>query len=174
MSTNSFWREERRCALPPPSSTSSLALLCPSSSLLLTLLTSIQDKALLLLLLHHHHHRLFFLLPLSPSLQVHASQDQALLDFWATQELPEDQKFLRDYILGKQWVKKEEQEALPYYSDIVRDFEEEEEHLDKTDEFENVYNFRFEEPYVFFFASLSSFTFAPLGPLDKVDEFESL
>lgn len=71
-----------------------------------------------------------------------------LVDFWVKEDLPEDEKFLRDFILGKKWVNTEKEEAIPHYHDIVQDPEEDEEELDQQDDFENAYNFRFEEPYV--------------------------
>lgn len=61
--------------------------------------------------------------------------------------MPEDEKFLRDFILGKKWVSPEEKE-LPTYDEVLNDYEQDEEELDKQDDFENAYNFRFEEPYV--------------------------
>lgn len=70
------------------------------------------------------------------------------VDFWITEDMPEDEKFLRNYILGKQWINPEdkEEEEIPNYFDVVNDIEEDEEELDKQDDFENAYNFRFEEP----------------------------
>eukprot|EP00111_Clytia_hemisphaerica_P002403 TCONS_00006871-protein len=73
----------------------------------------------------------------------------SLGSFWKSKDLNEDDQFLRDYILNRKFVN--EGESLPSYKDIVgdssgEDEEEEEDQLDKEEEFERKFNFRYEEP----------------------------
>lgn len=60
---------------------------------------------------------------------------------WSDPTLDENEKFLRDFILNKGWVEKDE--IVPTYDDIIND---EEEELEKHETFERQFNFRFEEP----------------------------
>lgn len=66
--------------------------------------------------------------------------------YWkADEDLDESERFLRDYILSKAWMETTSMQAPgsggPEGDD---DGEADEEHLDKTDDFEKEYNFRFE------------------------------
>jgi len=63
----------------------------------------------------------------------------------------DDEKFLRDYLIGE-WWKAKDTSSLPTYKEIIGeeppehgDISDEEKELDKEDEFEAKYNFRFEE-----------------------------
>ncbi|KAL4657998.1 hypothetical protein GN956_G2852 [Arapaima gigas] len=73
-----------------------------------------------------------------------------LRDFWNNPELDEKEKFLRDYILNKGYLE-EDEDRIPTYDEVVQeevdDSEEEgESFLEKQEDFERQYNFRFEEP----------------------------
>ncbi|XP_046846378.1 protein KRI1 homolog [Xenia sp. Carnegie-2017] len=70
---------------------------------------------------------------------------EPLLQIWNNPDLDEDEKFLRNFILQKQYIDKDSLET-PTYDEIVDDFEEDEEQLEKQEEFERKYNFRYEEP----------------------------
>lgn len=67
--------------------------------------------------------------------------------FWTRDDLDEDDKFLRDYILNRKFV--DEGQSIPSYKDIVGESDEEdqdEEELEREEEFERKFNFRYEEP----------------------------
>ncbi|XP_058833204.1 protein KRI1 homolog [Topomyia yanbarensis] len=66
-----------------------------------------------------------------------------LKDFWSSKVLSKEDAFLRDYILNKRFV--DSSGDVPTYEDIVATSEDEEE-LEKQEEYERQYNFRFEEP----------------------------
>ncbi|XP_018593870.2 protein KRI1 homolog isoform X2 [Scleropages formosus] len=73
-----------------------------------------------------------------------------LRDFWNDPELDEKEKFLRDYILNKGYLE-EDEDRIPTFDEVVQeeveDSEEEgESFLEKQEDFERHYNFRFEEP----------------------------
>uniref|UniRef100_A0A8C9WW30 Protein KRI1 homolog n=1 Tax=Scleropages formosus TaxID=113540 RepID=A0A8C9WW30_SCLFO len=74
-----------------------------------------------------------------------------LRDFWNDPELDEKEKFLRDYILNKGYLEEDEDSRIPTFDEVVQeeveDSEEEgESFLEKQEDFERHYNFRFEEP----------------------------
>ncbi|XP_048763799.2 protein KRI1 homolog isoform X2 [Ostrea edulis] len=71
-----------------------------------------------------------------------------LKTYWNDPKLNANEKFLRDLILNKGYIDKDGK-RVPSYSEIVDDgegFSEEEEILDREDQFERKYNFRYEEP----------------------------
>ncbi|ETN65794.1 CDNA sequence [Anopheles darlingi] len=67
---------------------------------------------------------------------------QPLKHFWTSEKLSKEDAFLKDYILNKRFVQGGD---IPSYDDIVATSEDEEE-LEKQEEYERKYNFRFEEP----------------------------
>ncbi|XP_058232008.1 protein KRI1 homolog isoform X2 [Hemibagrus wyckioides] len=74
-----------------------------------------------------------------------------LRDYWNDPQLDEKETFLRDYILNKGYLEEDEEERIPTYNELmqedVEDSEEEgESFLQKQEDFERHYNFRFEEP----------------------------
>lgn len=75
-----------------------------------------------------------------------------LRDYWNDPELDEKEQFLRDYVLNKGYLDEDaEDERIPTYDEVVQDDvedseEEGETFLEKQEDFERSYNFRFEEP----------------------------
>ncbi|CAH3168094.1 unnamed protein product [Porites lobata] len=74
-----------------------------------------------------------------------AVQLEALRRYWTDPSLDEGEQFLRDYILDRNYIDKDS-ERIPTYEEIVADDEEDESEVEKQEEFERKYNFRFEEP----------------------------
>ncbi|XP_052894951.1 protein KRI1 homolog [Anopheles moucheti] len=68
---------------------------------------------------------------------------EPLKHFWSNEKLSKEDAFLKDYILNKRFVQNSGE--VPTYDDIVATSEDEEQ-LDKQEEYERKYNFRFEEP----------------------------
>uniref|UniRef100_A0A182RTZ2 Protein KRI1 homolog n=1 Tax=Anopheles funestus TaxID=62324 RepID=A0A182RTZ2_ANOFN len=68
---------------------------------------------------------------------------EPLKHFWTSEKLSKEDAFLKDYILNKRFVLNTGE--LPTYDDIVATSEDEEE-LEKQEDYERKYNFRFEEP----------------------------
>src|SRR5690606_26314823 len=69
---------------------------------------------------------------------------KTLSQFWLKDdELDENEKFLRDYIINKRWIIRDKGKDN-YYNVEIDD--EDEEALNNQDDFESVYNFRYEEP----------------------------
>ncbi|XP_058062897.1 protein KRI1 homolog [Anopheles bellator] len=75
-----------------------------------------------------------------PSEEVKALQP--LKHFWTSGKLSKEDAFLKDYILNNRFVQSGD---IPNYDDIVATSEDEAE-LEKQEEYERQYNFRFEEP----------------------------
>ncbi|XP_051796865.1 protein KRI1 homolog [Acanthochromis polyacanthus] len=75
-----------------------------------------------------------------------------LKDYWNDPELDEKECFLRDYVLNKGYLDEDEDdERIPTYDEVVQDDvedseEEGESFLERQEDFERSYNFRFEEP----------------------------
>lgn len=83
----------------------------------------------------------------APDLDPETKEDlQPLRRFWNDPNLSEDDKFLRDYILKQGWKDESapKQGKAPSYKEIVAS-ESSEDELEKAEEFERKYNFRFEE-----------------------------
>ncbi|CAI2340168.1 unnamed protein product [Caenorhabditis sp. 36 PRJEB53466] len=77
--------------------------------------------------------------------KVKAKELRHLKKFWKDdQNLDESEKFLRDYLLNKDYEPGENEEN-PTYDEIVA-LEEDEKELDKNRKYEHKYNFRFEDP----------------------------
>lgn len=73
-----------------------------------------------------------------------------LRDFWSNPGLDEGEKFLRDYILNNKYLDNGYSGADIDVSHLVHDSDEnlseDERNIEKQEEFEHKYNFRFEEP----------------------------
>ncbi|PVD22652.1 hypothetical protein C0Q70_15907 [Pomacea canaliculata] len=69
-----------------------------------------------------------------------------LKNYWSQPDLDEREKYLRDFILNKAYLNKEEDEDPPTYHELIEELEEDEETLEHQEQFERKYNFRFEEP----------------------------
>nr|XP_012151679.1 PREDICTED: protein KRI1 homolog [Megachile rotundata] len=73
-----------------------------------------------------------------------------LRDFWSNPNLDSNEKFLRDYILNNKYLDNEYTDANIDDAHVVHDSDEnlseDEKNIDKQEEFEHKYNFRFEEP----------------------------
>ena len=72
----------------------------------------------------------------------------ALNRYWNNDQLGNDEKFLRDYILKKQFIA-DKSSTVPAYNEIISGFEDDEAsegELDRAEDFERKYNFRYEEP----------------------------
>ncbi|GAM20737.1 hypothetical protein SAMD00019534_039120 [Acytostelium subglobosum LB1] len=69
----------------------------------------------------------------------------AIEDYWKSKKIDnEDEKFLRDYIVGQKWMS--DSTKLPTYEEIIDEIDRDREDLDRQDNFEHSFNFRFEEP----------------------------
>ncbi|XP_050073870.1 protein KRI1 homolog [Anopheles maculipalpis] len=68
---------------------------------------------------------------------------EPLKHFWSNEKLSKEDAFLKDYILNKRFVQSSGE--VPTYDEIVATSEDEEE-LEKQEDYERKYNFRFEEP----------------------------
>ncbi|VDM94594.1 unnamed protein product [Onchocerca ochengi] len=69
---------------------------------------------------------------------------KGLKQAWNDVNLDENEKFLRDYLLNKKYDV-EGDDSVPSYEEIVN-VEKDEEELERENEFERKYNFRYEEP----------------------------
>ncbi|KAL3287581.1 hypothetical protein HHI36_002048 [Cryptolaemus montrouzieri] len=72
---------------------------------------------------------------------------KSLKDYWGDPNLEDGEKFLRDYILNKRYLENENDDYVPTYDEVVHDsdenFSEDENAIEKQEEFEHKYNFRF-------------------------------
>ena len=75
---------------------------------------------------------------------------KGLREFWNVENLDEGEKFLKDFILNKRYLEGGSEDYVPSYDDIVHDSDEDlsedEKNVEKQEEFEHKFNFRFEEP----------------------------
>ncbi|CDQ70754.1 unnamed protein product [Oncorhynchus mykiss] len=76
---------------------------------------------------------------------------QYLRDYWNDPELDEKECFLRDFVLNKGYMEKDDVDRIPSYDELVNDDVEDSEEdgesfLERQEDFERHYNFRFEEP----------------------------
>ncbi|KAM4634556.1 protein KRI1 homolog [Polymixia lowei] len=74
-----------------------------------------------------------------------------LRDYWNDPELDERERFLRDFVLNKGYMDNEDDDKIPTYDELVQDDVEDSEDegesfLERQEDFERSYNFRFEEP----------------------------
>uniref|UniRef100_A0A671YMA7 Protein KRI1 homolog n=1 Tax=Sparus aurata TaxID=8175 RepID=A0A671YMA7_SPAAU len=70
-----------------------------------------------------------------------------LRDYWNDPQLDEKERFLRDYFLNKGYLEEDDDDERYVVQDDVEDSEEDgETFLERQDDFERRYNFRFEEP----------------------------
>lgn len=77
-----------------------------------------------------------------------APELSVLKDYWSKPDLDEGEQFLRDYILNKGY-KDQDKDKIPSYEAIVGDedsIDEDVKILQKQEDFEREYNFRFQEP----------------------------
>eukprot|EP00095_Tigriopus_kingsejongensis_P002226 snap_masked-scaffold133_size323035-processed-gene-0.0 protein:Tk02226 transcript:snap_masked-scaffold133_size323035-processed-gene-0.0-mRNA-1 annotation:"protein kri1 homolog" len=70
--------------------------------------------------------------------------------FWTRQDLGEDEKFLKDYILNKRYLEPSQPDHEPAYDEVAHDsageLTDDEANLKAMENFEYKYNYRFEEP----------------------------
>ncbi|XP_070160841.1 protein KRI1 homolog [Polyergus mexicanus] len=75
---------------------------------------------------------------------------KSLREFWTDPNLDVNEKFLRDYILNNKYMKNESYNIDLEYNAMIHDSDEnlseDEKTIQKQEEFERKYNFRFEEP----------------------------
>ncbi|PNF39018.1 KRI1-like protein [Cryptotermes secundus] len=79
------------------------------------------------------------------------SELKYLHDYWNNPSLNSQELFLKDYILNKRFLEaSEDDDYVPTYDEIVHDSDEnlseDEKTIEKQEEFEHKFNFRFEEP----------------------------
>ena len=70
-----------------------------------------------------------------------------LKNYWSDPKLDSGEKYLRDFILNKNYIEKDP-DRIPTFDEVVNDAEEisDEEMLVKQEDFERKFNFRYEEP----------------------------
>lgn len=73
-----------------------------------------------------------------------------LKEYWTDPKLDKDESFLRDYLLNKRYLEKEDASYVPTYEEVIHDSDddlsEDEKNIENQEEFETKYNHRFEEP----------------------------
>merc|ERR1712080_169868 len=74
-----------------------------------------------------------------------ASEMGGLREYWNSDKLDKDEKFLRDYILNKRYIEDDNEDYVPTYDEVVHDSDEglseDEENVKKQEEFEVKFNF---------------------------------
>ncbi|KAL0993053.1 hypothetical protein UPYG_G00102650 [Umbra pygmaea] len=76
---------------------------------------------------------------------------QYLRDYWNDPNLDQKECFLRDFVLNKGYIDKDAEDRIPSYDEVVNEEVEDSEEdgemfLERQEDFERQYNFRFEEP----------------------------
>lgn len=75
---------------------------------------------------------------------------EPLKNYWNNPKLDKDEAFLRDYLLNKSYLDNEDKNYIPTYEEVIHDSDEDlsedEKNIEVQEEFETVYNHRFEEP----------------------------
>jgi len=73
-----------------------------------------------------------------------------LKSFWSRKDLDSGEKFLKDYLLNKRYKDSDDINHVPTYDELVHDSDEnlseDEANVNKQEDFEHKFNFRFEEP----------------------------
>lgn len=73
----------------------------------------------------------------------------SLLQYWKRSDLDNDEKYLRDFVLNKRWMgpgDSDEPQSKKSVANTDVDDAEDTKELEKQDDFETAYNFRFEDP----------------------------
>ncbi|KAK2198439.1 bifunctional Kri1-like [Babesia duncani] len=71
-------------------------------------------------------------------------EHELIEQYWGNDQLNEDEQFLKDYILNQRW-RSDKLSNFDYSDRFNQIDQEDEEHVEKADEFEYKYNYRFEE-----------------------------
>lgn len=75
-----------------------------------------------------------------------SKREGSLLSFWTKKDIDEDDAFLRDFVLNKRWMGTATTDTKGKAATMDVDDDEDTKQLEKQDDFETAYNFRFEDP----------------------------